>query len=158
MGSNGVAPELRPGPGRPAKPSLAFRGLLLTSVLSIAALGWAVLRLRQRIAAAEPDPTLVAAATLLSQDPTPSSTQSFSAEPATQTPAPTRIEDFGALVFSARHGGHSHLWAVVPGDAQPVPLTAGDGDDRDPAVSPEGQWLAFASRRGGNSDLYLLGP
>lgn len=157
MGSNGVAPELRPGPGRPAQRSLAFRVLLLTSVLSIAALGWAVLRLRQRIAAAEPDPTLVAAATLLSQDPTPSSTQSFSAEPATQTPAPTRTADFGTLVFSARHGGHSHLWAVVPGDAQPVPLTAGDGDDRDPAVSPDGQWLAFASRRDGNSDLYLLG-
>ncbi len=157
MSSNGAAPEPRAGQGRPVFRSLAFRLLLLTSALSISALGWAVVRLRQQVASGEPDPTLVAAATQLRQDPTPLSTLTSSPEPATVTPAPTRTADFGTLIFGARNGGRSHLWAAVPGDAQPIPLTAGDADDRDPAVSPDGQWLAYASRKEGNWDLYLLG-
>jgi TolB protein len=55
-----------------------------------------------------------------------------------------------------RSGGHSHLWAYVPGDASPVPLTSGPWDDRDPAVSPDGGRLAFSSDRDGPWDLYLL--
>jgi TolB protein len=35
-------------------------------------------------------------------------------------------------------------------------LTFGDWDDRDPAVSPDGSRLAFASNRGGGWDLFLL--
>jgi TolB protein len=48
------------------------------------------------------------------------------------------------------------LWAFAPGEARPIALTEGDFDDRDPAVSPDGRTVAFASNRGTGWDLYLL--
>jgi TolB protein len=60
------------------------------------------------------------------------------------------------LFFAARSEGGSQLFAQPEGTTARYPLTAGDWDDRDPAVSPEGSRLAFASNRGGTWDLYLM--
>src|SRR3989304_1157850 len=82
------------------------------------------------------------------RSPPPPSTPDPPAPPApTDTPAPTRSALFGTVFYQARAGGNSHLWAYVPGDAAPVPLTAGAWNDRSPAISPDGEWLAFASDR-----------
>ena len=62
----------------------------------------------------------------------------------------------GTLYYAYRHAGHTNLWAQVLGETSPVRLTAGPWDDRDPAISPDGKQLAFASHRDGSWNLYLL--
>jgi TolB protein len=54
----------------------------------------------------------------------------------------------------------SHLWTIDvdpqgrPGEARP--LTSGDVRDEQPAVSPDGAWIAFESDRAGGSQLFLI--
>ena len=62
----------------------------------------------------------------------------------------------GTLYYAYRHAGHTNLWAQVLGETNPVRLTAGPWDDRDPAISPDGKQLAFASHREGSWNLYVL--
>jgi TolB protein len=80
----------------------------------------------------------------------------------TPGPSPTAPPDpfaaGGAIAFAMRTNGHTNLWATrldAPGSSL-VRLTAGDWDDRDPALSPDGNHLAFASHRDGQWDLYIL--
>lgn len=61
-----------------------------------------------------------------------------------------------AFVLAARAGGYSQIWAHLPGDPLAYQLTTGKWDNRDPAVSPGMNNLAFASRRGGSWDLHIL--
>lgn len=75
---------------------------------------------------------------------------------ATAVPRPVQAAETEAFVVAARDGGRSHILAQLPGAAQPYLLTAGGWDDRDPAVSPHRDQLAFASNRDGNWELYLL--
>jgi TolB protein len=68
----------------------------------------------------------------------------------------------GLLVLSLDEGGNEHLFAYQPeasGAGQPIPLTRltyGPWDDITPAISPDGQSVAFASNRNGYWDIYLL--
>ncbi|MEW6569030.1 MAG: hypothetical protein AB1449_12865 [Chloroflexota bacterium] len=130
--------------------------LLLASVASVVALAGVGLAATRIATPTAIDPTPIALATSLSYTPTASPSASPLAASDTPSPAPTRIAPIGSLVFAARDGSYTHLFAFTPGDAQPLRLTAGRWDDRDPAFSPDGQWLAFASHRDGNWDLYLL--
>ena len=45
--------------------------------------------------------------------------------------------------------------AYVPGDTTPHPLIATPADDRDPAVSPDEHWLAYASDITGTLEVYV---
>lgn len=47
----------------------------------------------------------------------------------------------------------SHLFRLSRRGGDLVPLTSGDWDDEDPAVSPDGRWLAFVSKRMPDADL-----
>ncbi|MBE3589196.1 MAG: S9 family peptidase [Firmicutes bacterium] len=47
----------------------------------------------------------------------------------------------------------SHLFRLSRRGGELVPLTSGDWDDRDAAVSPDGRWLAFVSKRMPNADF-----
>jgi Tol biopolymer transport system component len=40
--------------------------------------------------------------------------------------------------------------------SQAFPLSSGTGDDRRPAWSPDGEWIAFQSTRGGRRHVYLI--
>jgi TolB protein len=62
----------------------------------------------------------------------------------------------GTVVFSMPAGAYDNLFALATGQSTPTRLTSGAADDRDPAWSPDGQKLAFASHRDGNWDLYIL--
>jgi len=66
------------------------------------------------------------------------------------------------IILALNEGGNSHLFAYQPegsGAGQPLPLTRltyGPWDDITPAISPDGQSVAFSSNRTGYWDLYLL--
>ncbi len=62
----------------------------------------------------------------------------------------------GTLYYAYRLDGYTNLWAQVLGESNPVRMTAGPWDDRDPAISPDGTQLAFASHREGSWNLYVL--
>lgn len=50
----------------------------------------------------------------------------------------------------------THLWRVPWEGGEPRQLTAGLSNDAKPAISPDGQMLAFISDRGGNKQPWLL--
>ena len=85
-------------------------------------------------------------------------------EPITASPQPisTLTLNQGLIILALDEGGNTHLFAYQPeetGAGQPVPLTRltyGPWDDIDPAISPDGQTIAFASNRSGYWDIYLL--
>ncbi|GAB4468631.1 MAG: hypothetical protein Kow00124_02940 [Anaerolineae bacterium] len=62
----------------------------------------------------------------------------------------------GTVVFSMIAGAQEDLFAIVPGQLEPLRLTAHPEDDRDPTWNPQGDRIAFASRRDGNWELYVL--
>jgi TolB protein len=99
-----------------------------------------------------------------SSSPTRQSSDTPSAEPATTTPQPvaTLTLNQGLIVLALDEGGNTHLFAYQPqesGAGTPLPLTRltyGPWDDITPALSADGQTVAFASNRTGYWDIYLL--
>ncbi len=78
--------------------------------------------------------------------------------PAQQTPASAGefLDTGGTLIFSMYVGSQSDLFALTAGQDRLVRLTDSPADERDPAWSPDGQRVAFASRRDGNWEIYIL--
>ncbi len=72
----------------------------------------------------------------------------------TTDPDPTK-QNAGILIFSMGDGGHQHLFVMHPNYLPVTRITDGDWDDRDPAISPDGNYLIFTSNRAGYWDLYL---
>ncbi len=67
--------------------------------------------------------------------------------------------DAKAVVFSARSAhGRWHLFRADVATGTRARLTDGDHDDQLPAISPDGQWIAFVSNRTGDAELWALGP
>jgi TolB protein len=90
----------------------------------------------------------------------PSSTATLPAD----SPTPFAVTDLaeGLILLALDDSGRTHLFAYQPQESsasQPLPLarlTFGPWDDITPALSPDGQTLAFASNRSGYWDLYLI--
>jgi TolB protein len=140
--------------------------LLLVLVFLLAfGLGWLALRAwlaYQDASAGNPDQ--IAASDLASPEHSPDlSTQVAlelvaaipAAEP-TLAAAPTPSADFGVLLASVRWEGRDRILVHWPGVREGKLLAPGDWDDREAVASPDGSQIAFASRRGGHWDLYLL--
>ncbi len=68
------------------------------------------------------------------------------------TVKPTLTPDGSTVIFSYQ----SDLWKVSSDGGEAVRITAMDGTETDPAVSPDGKWLAFTSNQYGNNDLYIM--
>ena len=62
----------------------------------------------------------------------------------------------GLVILAITEGGYSHLFAYQPQVLPFTRLTSGEWNDITPALSPDGQRLAFASNRGGYWDLYVM--
>lgn len=65
---------------------------------------------------------------------------------------PTLTPDASSIIFS--HEGD--LWQVATEGGQAMRLTAMDGIESRPAVSPDGMWLAFTSEQYGNKDIFIM--
>jgi len=155
---------LEPEPSTTVKPSSGgarrwgFRLLMVVAVGLAMLAGWLSLGVLNPASAPTIDPTFVSLAGTLLMGPTSSAPPTETALPMIGPirPAATHTTLAGTFVVSTRIDAHSHLWAFAPGEAQPIALTLGDFDDRDPAVSPDGSSVAFASNRRSGWDLYLL--
>jgi len=73
----------------------------------------------------------------------------------TVTALPAVLESRGTIAFTLRENGQTDLWAVPVTTRQPIRITNDPADERDPAWSPDGTKLAYASDRDGNWELYI---
>lgn len=67
------------------------------------------------------------------------------------TERPTLTPDGNTVIFSYQ----GDLWKVPSYGGNAFRLTAMDGIESYPSVSPDGKWLAFSSNQYGNNDVYL---
>jgi len=75
----------------------------------------------------------------------------------TSTPYPIAISGKeGIILLSMEENGYAHLFAYLPQELPLLRLTSGEWDDVQPALSPDGKQVAFASNRDGFWDLYIL--
>ncbi|HEX2622241.1 MAG TPA: hypothetical protein VHL11_18915, partial [Phototrophicaceae bacterium] len=74
----------------------------------------------------------------------------------TATQLPEALAARGSVAFTVRSNGQDDLFTVGVGDGRnPIRITNGAGDERDPVWSPDGRKLAYASNKDGNWDLYI---
>ena len=62
--------------------------------------------------------------------------------------------DSASLVYSAGPSGSAQIFATNAGTRQQ--LTRDAGDHAEPAISPDGKWLAFTLARGGTRQVWIL--
>ncbi len=65
---------------------------------------------------------------------------------------PTLTPDGNTVIFSFE----GDLWKVSSNGGDAFRLTAMDGIETSPSVSPDGKWLAFSSNQYGNNDVYVM--
>lgn len=66
-------------------------------------------------------------------------------------------KDGREVVFAARSkGGHLRIWAVEAATGKARALTDGKQDDDQPALSPDGTWIAFARGEAGQSQIWVV--
>jgi eukaryotic-like serine/threonine-protein kinase len=62
----------------------------------------------------------------------------------------------GRIVYSSTAGGTGNIWITQPDGAENKPLTATGAQNVEPAVSPDGHYVAWASRRAGQWELWRM--
>jgi len=65
---------------------------------------------------------------------------------------PCLTPDGATVIFSFE----GDLWKAAVSDGMATRLTAMEGYETNPRVSPDGKWLAFTGRQKGNADIYLM--
>ena len=166
-------------PERPVRPRrrrgtsirLSCGGMLLFVLLDLLVLGLVAWPLLQQRFHLPPLPTFFPATdtgqppTQVRPSPSPSLTSSPSFTPistSTVTPVSTAVAlstiniKNGLLILALSEGTDTHLFAYQPESLPFTRLNVGPWDDITPAISPDGNWVAFASNRNGYWDLYLL--
>ncbi|MBN2388935.1 MAG: TolB family protein [Anaerolineales bacterium] len=127
------------------KPALYPRIVLLLTGLSLLVAG---------ATGCEATPTAAVSTEVPAELPLP--TGMPSATPLAPVSPAIPVEIPGLVLMSLSEGGHYHLFAYSPQGLPLTRLTADPWDDITPALSPDGKWIAYASRRNGYWDLYAL--
>ncbi|MGA7194151.1 MAG: hypothetical protein WBW94_11005 [Anaerolineales bacterium] len=102
---------------------------------------------------------IVLALTLIGCAPkaTATSLPTFIIEPSeTPTLTATPVPPQDVMILSVEENGYAHLFAYIPAKLSLTRLTSGQWSDIDPAMSPDGKRIAFASNRAGFWNLYTL--
>jgi Tol biopolymer transport system component len=68
------------------------------------------------------------------------------------SPDGTRV----AFAWTGSRGDRFHIYTKLIGPGEPVPLTAGAAEDRWPAWSPDGRWVAFERYAGGAASVLVI--
>ncbi len=63
----------------------------------------------------------------------------------------------GRIAFTYSRGTNEDIYVLDFGTLTVYPFVTGPSDDQQPRWSPDGRWLAFASDRSGQSQIYLAG-
>jgi TolB protein len=66
------------------------------------------------------------------------------------------IANAGLIIFSMADGEYKHLFAYHPSYLAVTRLTSDAWDDDSPAVSPDGNKIAYTSTRSGSREIYIL--
>ena len=85
---------------------------------------------------------------------TPTSTPTLVQASATPSATSTPIVPKDVMILSIEENGYAHLFAYIPGQLKLTRLTSGQWSDTEPAMSPDGKRIAFASNRDGFWNLY----
>lgn len=62
------------------------------------------------------------------------------------------VSSNGDIVFTY----DSDLWGINIDAGLAIRLTAMDGEETNPSISPDGNWIAFTSNQYGNNDVYIM--
>ena len=147
------------------RPSRFYLVLLLLVILLFAAIlatliGWVLPALTAAPPpAASPSPLPTAPEATASPTRLSSAAAPSPAPPTATLPPATALEGLrrqGVMILSMSDGANFHLFAYHPQFLPLTRLTNNPWDDIQPAISPDGARLAFASRQNGYWDLYLL--
>lgn len=127
---------------------LLLTALIMANVVYLLFVGWPQMRAEgpkaeAQAATGQPMPS----ATI---SPTQSSTRTDVAPKNSQASAD------GAFFLSLSDGLDEHFFIYHPESQALQRITSQPGEDRDPALSPDGKQIAFSSRRNGYWDLYIL--
>lgn len=122
--------------------------LILANVVYLFFVGWPLMR------AEGPKPEAQAATGQPLPSPTPTATTLPTASSSNEN-HPNGAEE-GLFLISLADGTDEHFFIYQPLTQTLQRVTAQAGEDRDPALSPDGMQIAFSSRRNGYWDLYIL--
>lgn len=128
--------------------------LVIINVLLIARLVWPLYYPGAQTAPVSPDlaPAATQPVVAAPQNPEPAPIPSL----APDAPLQEALRQQGVIVLSMQDGAYAHLFAYNPSYLPLTRLTNSAWDDIHPSASPDGARLAFASRRSGFWDLYML--
>jgi TolB protein len=138
---------------------LGFLAILLAANLGIL-LGWVLPALQapqpaQPVASASPATATAKPLTpTLPRSASPAALNSSAALPPSS--ALDGLRQQGVIVLSMSDGANYHLFAYHPQFLPLTRLTHGAWDDIDPAISPDGSQVAFASRQNGYFNIFVL--
>lgn len=141
------------------KPRFNNRWLLILALIGLIAAAW-VFWPEKPPGTAFATGTLSPSTSIPTVTTQPTSTVTFSPTPTVaDSPIASDADNpypHGLIILSLSDGYYRHLFAYHPQDLQFTRLTDHPWDDIDPAISPDGSRMAYASRRNGFFDIYVF--